>query len=257
MAPAGIIRAFRLYFHLRHVYRLREDAGAGEGTSFRLYEAPSGLLERLLSASRSRGVTVHDAFVAALTAALAEITPARRAQRRRRGLAVTTIADVRVDARADLSRAFGMYLGQATFIALAPDCLALQDLLGLAAGFMRRAKENGRFRGGDWSLRLLFFARKWLPFRNARAWYRKVYPISAGLSNVKLERSWFGAAGNEILEYIRVAPTGPAVPLVLTPTTFDGKLNVSVVWRRAALSEAQVERLMELFSTALGGLGGA
>jgi hypothetical protein len=119
---------------------------------------------------------------------------------------------------------------------------------------MRVEKEEKRFAGPQWSHWLIARLRDWLPYENSRAWYRKVYPLSGGLSSVRLDASWFGEGGARIAEYFRVAPCGPAVPLVLAPTTFDGELNFSLTWRDSTWTAEGAEKLMGLLMARLEGL---
>ena len=57
--------------------------------------------------------------------------------------------------------------------------------------------------------------------------YRKRMPLAGGISNVNLNRSWAGEFHPEpLLDYIRVSPTGPLMPLVFTPTTLGKKMHL-------------------------------
>jgi hypothetical protein len=91
------------------------------------------------------------------------------------------------------------------------------------------------------------FVRRWLSVNQNRAWYRKVYPLSAGVSHVRLNASGFGAAKEKVLRYFLVPPPGPALPLFVGPASLDDDLTFTVVYREAALDGSQVERLMAAF----------
>ena len=57
-----------------------------------------------------------------------------------------------------------------------------------------------------------------------------------------------GAAGNDqVVDYFRASPTGPAVPLVLTPTTFIDRMNIGVSYRATAFSRDRVHALVDTF----------
>ena len=56
-------------------------------------------------------------------------------------------------------------------------------------------------------------------------WMAARMPLAAGISNVNLNRSWAAAYHPApLLDYLRVTPTGPMLPLVFTTTTI-GRTN--------------------------------
>jgi hypothetical protein len=249
-------RTGRIYCQLRRVHRFCEREDGGDAETCRLFRTPRGFVESLASACRARGVTVHDACAAALVSAVAEMTPLRSAHARRRGLAFAAIADLRGEAEKDLSKAFGLFLGQSVIVVQEPDQLDFEGFLRRISGdldFEKKRKEK-RFVGPQLDFRFAARLRGWLPYENSRAWYRKDWPLSAGLSSVRLDASWFGEGGTHIAEFFRVAPCGPAVPLVLTVTTFQGELTFSLTWRDSTWTAGQAARLADLLNGKLQGL---
>ena len=57
----------------------------------------------------------------------------------------------------------------------------------------------------------------------------------------------FRGAGDGILDYIRISPTGPALPLIFTPTTYGDRLNLSITYRESSFAEAEIRKLVDLF----------
>lgn len=242
-----LVDATQLYLRLRHAHRMSEREGGAEGSRFHLFDAPEGLIGCLAGACRLRGVSVNDAFLAALCGAIAEITPLRCHHPRRRALALSTAVDVRGEASEDLSNCFGLYLGQSVTIIDEADAADFGQLLAGIAEQTRVEKAEKRFVGPEWNFLIIAILRGRFSLKSTRTWYRKVYPISGAVSNVKLGAPWFTGASERILDYIRISPTGPALPLVLTPTTFGDKLNLSLVYHQASLTCAEARRLIELF----------
>jgi len=245
--PTTFLQAVRRYLRLRHVYRLPELRDEGEGWQLHVLEAPHGLIRRLLAASIRRRVTVNEAFLAALCAALAEMTPHRRQHSRRRGLALAHMVNVRGEAREDLSNCFGVYLRESVTIIDEPDAEDFEVLLGRIVAEVRRERAGRRFGGLDWNFLVLARLRKWHLMKNTVAWYRKVYPLAAGLSNVRLSASWFTGISDRILDSISIVPPGPALPFVLFPTTVDDKLNLSFVYRESSFTQPEALKLIDLF----------
>jgi NRPS condensation-like uncharacterized protein len=242
-----LFRGVRLYFRLRHVYRLPEHRAEGDRSLFFLCETPHELLGRLTAACKTNQVSVNEAFLAALFAAMAEMTPDRFGHHRRCRLALATVVDVRGEASEDLSACFGLYLGQVVTIIAHPDLADFGKTLARVGEEMRREKTAKRVVGLHWNFMIAVLLRRWFSFRGTRAWYRKVYPLSAGLSNVRLDPLWFGAGHEDILDYIRISPTGPALPFVLAPTTIGDRLNLTATYRESSFSQPDALKLVEIF----------
>ncbi len=250
-------RAVRLYARLRHVHRLPEvDGRDGRSRAF-LFEAPDGLIDRLSAACRQRGVTVTDAYLAALGGALAELTPERLRHPRRRGLALGVVADIRGAASVDLSACFGLYLGQSIVVIDAPEPADLPGLLRGVAETMRTERTEKRFAGVPWNFLMLTLLRRWFSFEGTRAWYRKIYPISAGLSSIKVDGAGFRGANDRILDCAVLASTGPVFPLLFILTTFRDKLRLGVTYAESVFTHREVGHLVQRFLARLEVLGGA
>jgi hypothetical protein len=190
---------------------------------------------------------VNEAFLAALCAALAEISLHRRQHRRRHGLAFAHAVNVRGEANEDLSNCFGVYLGESITIVDEPDVEDFDTLLNRVVTEVRRAKAEKSFVGLDWNFLVLARLRRWSLIKNTRAWYRKVYPLAAGVSYARLSASWFEGVNDRILDSVLISPPGPALPLVLTPIAVGDHLNVSLIYRQSSLTHPEAQRLSELF----------
>ena len=72
--------------------------------------------------------------------------------------------------------------------------------------------------------------------------------MTAGVSNVRLRDTWIDRyRPGRIQDYARVSPTGPTLPLVVTPTTMGDELNVGVTYRATGFSRAKIEGVMTMF----------
>jgi hypothetical protein len=247
----GYLRALlleaRRHHALRSVHRMPGPAGGDNRSRFALFQAPEGLIRRLSSACRARHVTVNDAFLGALGAALSELTPHRFHHPRRHALALGSVVNVRAEASQDLSNAFGLFLGHWMTIIDPATPATIGDLVTRIAAQTRRDKDEKRAVGPQWNLWMVARVARWLWSPSSSAWYRKVYPLSAGLSNVKLTASWFRGAREHLLDYIRVSPAGPALPLVLATTGLGDQLNLCLAYHPSPLPDPEADRLMELF----------
>jgi len=80
------------------------------------------------------------------------------------------------------------------------------------------------------------------------AFYRNYLPLSGGISNVNMNRAWPAKYHpSPLLDYIRVAPTGPMVPVVIGATTFGKRLTFVLTRRDSVIDEVHGAALARLF----------
>jgi len=166
------------------------------------------------------------------------------------------VRDLRVEAERDLSADFAVHLGQTVLLVEDPDEPDFEKLLSGIARRLRRAKESGAFAGPQGPFLALSSARRILRRRRTRAWYRKVFPITAGLSNVRWDAGALGPASGPVLAYYRVAPPGPALPLVIAPTTLGDRFSVTISHVESAFSPEDAEAIEAVFLRKLEEFGG-
>ena len=246
-AAASLLRAARLYARLRRAHRFRERRGASSATGWRSVDPGPDFLGRLHDAARAAGYRLGELFTAALCGALAECTPDRRRHPRRRALAIGVVRDLRAEDPRDLADDFAVHLGQAVVIIDDPDEPDFEKLLARIARNLRDEKEARTFSGPQGAFLALASARRLVGRRRTRAWYRKVFPLSAGISNVRWSADAFGPWAEKLLAYRRVAPLGPALPLVVTPTTAGARFSITLSYLESAFSAAQAAALEAAF----------
>lgn len=228
---------------MKRVMRVEGTAGDDFAVAFSRHPTPPGTLARCLHAARSRGARVNDLLLAALAVATAAHGPLERTARRQ-DMALGTIVDLRPAARseahpsahADLTDVFGLYLGFTTAFLRPRQYASLDDSIhGIATQHrLARTRHSAaasmlRMAAGVCTHRLLRDRRKLTTF------YRKRLPLSGGISNVNLDRDPLAALHPEFLrEVVRVSPTGPMMPAVLSATTLGGELTLGFT-RRSGL----------------------
>ena len=88
--------------------------------------------------------------------------------------------------------------------------------------------------------------------RGVDQFYRKRVPLAGGVSNVNLNGSWpqrYQPA--PLLDYVRVSPPGPMMPLVFTPTTLGKRLNFGLTCRTSVVPPARAEAMSGTFAERL------
>jgi hypothetical protein len=73
-------------------------------------------------------------------------------------------------------------------------------------------------------------------------------PLAGGVSNVNLNGSWVEQYyPDPILDYIRVSPCGPLLPLVFTPTTLGRRMNFGLTCRQSVIPPQGAEAMATSF----------
>ena len=88
-------------------------------------------------------------------------------------------------------------------------------------------------------------------------WYRKRLPLCAGISNVNLNRTWVAEAHPDpLVEYVRVSPVGPIMPIVFTPSTLGITLHFAMTYRESVVTPALADVVARSFAHMLVALAG-
>jgi hypothetical protein len=167
-------------------------------------------------------------------------------------LALGVIVDLRGGATDALADAFGLFLGFTSVLCSIQD---LRDWNRLIANLAKQNRQNKGSAAAQISmLRILggsiaghLFSRTQL-----LEFYRKRLPLAAGISNINLNRTWVADYHPApILDYIRVSPTGPMLPVVFTPTTLGNRLHFGLTHRVSVLPEDIAAQCADMFADRL------
>jgi len=247
----SLTHAVQQTFRLRHAHRMHEGSGGRSETSFLVRSLPDGTLDRLRDACRAEGAGLNDVFLAVLASALALLTPVRRTHRHRRKIALATVLSNRQLVKEDLSDSFGVYLSEAAVLIDGPDS-GVRETLAQIVPQTRRLKTL--LGAPELSWRFWFVKYIWpaLQIPHQVASYRKVFPLCAGVSTVSVAEARSDEAMRLVRRYVRACPPGPAMPILLSPTACAGRLELGLVFRRACLTEAQAQALLDSVVNLLG-----
>ena len=213
--------------------------------------APVGLIDPLRRAARRLGVTVNDLFLAAIAQTCDQRVPALR-RFRRQELAIGSIVDLRPRAGQPLSDVFDLLLGFTSICCKSNQLDHWPRLIESVAKQTRQQKRGGLslascIRMGDGLV-----VGKYLSREKVIEFYRKRVPLAGASSNVNLNRCWASKyASGPVLDYIRVAPTGPMTPLVFATTTLGNHLSIGLTYRSAIIPPSQAAILGHEFISRL------
>jgi hypothetical protein len=253
-AFAALPGALRTYRRHRRATRIHLRDPLDFQTRFFSRHFAPGAIDGIRATARRHEAKVNDVFLAAAAQVLGEHTATQRADTRPRRfgalrdqIGVASAIDLR-DAGAE--SAFGFAVSYYTVVLAHPEQIPLGELVRIVAqqtGARKTREEIAQF---NLSLKCARFAWSLASARQTRAeLFRKGLPIVAAISNVNLSGSWVEQAAKEahgprLLDYLRVSPVGPLLPLVFTLTTIIDRLSLCVSFRRTAFSTQTAESLV-------------
>jgi NRPS condensation-like uncharacterized protein len=210
-------------------------------------EAPPGLVSTMQARARRDGVKINDLFLAALAEVCNQFVPSQH-RRNRPNVAVGSVVDLRPHADRSLSDTFGLFLGFTEVVCRPPE---LRDFPRLLRSVARQTSVL-RSRGvGQENLVWMLLAnavKRLVPAHELYHFYRKELPLLGGVSNVNLNTTWAAKYHpSPLLEYLRISPTGPMVPLVFNLTTLGDRLHLSMTCREVLLDEATAGQMVDAF----------
>ena len=240
-----LINGVRWTRRIRRVRRMNADHAGEFAQAVTVRRFDDGLVDCLRDVCRAANVTLHDLLLAAAAEACDRHLPLHR-HRARHDLAMGTIVDLRPSARADLSDTFGMFLGFTTTLCGPDELLDWPRLLATVASQGKSHKHSAQPQASFLRMAAALAAGRFMSRERTINFYRKRAPFAGGTSNVNVTDTWAAEYHPApLLEYVRVSPTGPMMPLVFSTTTLARKLNLCLTRRSAIVSEALAGQVLD------------
>lgn len=234
--PAELIAAEHYRRRIRTVRRLSPEQTQNLTVAHRLVELPEHSATLLRAAAHDYGVKVTDLLLASIARVCAQHLPAR--QSHRPDLAIGCIRDLR-PSFAVADDAFGACLGYSTVICPQTVLQNGDHLIQHIAAETRKGR-NAPPRVGN-CVHVALAAGAILNRQRLLEFYRKRVPLSAGLSNVDLTKTWVGQHHrDQIVSFHRVSPTGPNMPLAIATTTLGRDFNICFTWRQSVFTQTTI-----------------
>jgi hypothetical protein len=242
----------RRYGENRRVRKIHTFGPLEYPVRVRLFPAPAGVVPSLIDYARARKVTVNDVLLAALARACHRLVPAQQ-RPGRDDLAVSSVADLRPGLDPALRDTFGCLLGFTTTVCRRRD---LDDWCRLLRSVAAQSAVQRRAGVGPASVLWMLaaeLASRYTPADRVYDFYRKEIPLAAGISNVNLNGTWVagGPHPTPVLDYVRVSPTGPIVPIALAVTSLGTELRLALTYRTALLNDWTAAELVQSFTDQL------
>jgi hypothetical protein len=246
----ALLQLIRRYDEHRRVRKVHTMGPLDYAVRVRVLDDLRGVSPRaLLSYARSHGVTLNDVLVAALAEACGRRVPVQH-RAGRRDLAVSSIVDLRPYLADEADRlGFGCHLGFSGVVCRERELLHWLRLLQVVARQNRLERDGKHGPPGMWWMHAAAIATRFVRPDRLYDFYRKEAPFAGGLSNVKLNDTWFAEqhAAGRVLDYVRVSPTGPMVPIALNVTSLGEHLRLSMTYRWNLMNDWTAGELAEMF----------
>jgi hypothetical protein len=259
---SGLVPQFRAaiscardYLRHRRAYRIHLRDPLDFGTGFFSARFPDGTIDQIRAFAKEHGATVNDTFLATASQVLGKFTAEQRRSEpfphaKRDRVAIATAVDLKPVSTTNLDDVFGFFVGYFTVVYDHPEMRSLPELLAATARETSASKSAAHALEFTSSLQIA----RWIWNRSSRPRFKaqlfqKGLPSLAGISNVNLTGSWADqldmASGGRatVLDYFRISPVGPLLPLVFTLTTIRDRLSLCVTYRTTAFSREQAEQV--------------
>lgn len=250
MSPAGVVQLplsiasiEQWRQHGRHIRRLPEESLEDLTVRHCVLSLPANTADHLREGAHRRDAKVTDLLLCALARTCDRHLPAR--DPRRPDLAVGTIRDLRPSQQLSDPDTFGASLAFSTIICPGSIIRDRSDLVKEIAKEGQRHRQGEAFQGTNTDRHVAVAAAHLLKRDRMLQFYRKRLPIAAGLSNVNLSSTWLAEHHPQyVMDFYRVSPAGPMLPLVVTPTTLAEQFNISLTWRGSLMNPTQARRFL-------------
>jgi hypothetical protein len=249
----GVLSSVRWSSRFKRVRRIETPDFARFNVQFSLYDCGSNIVKPLRAFAREAGVMVNDIFLAAMAEACHRYVPVVTTSKRQ-DLALGSIVDLRTRGQEDLSDTFGLFLGFTSVICRPHHLGDWDHLLQHVAHQSASQKKTGvpeasmiRMMAGLAAARMMGMKREKIV-----NFYRKRIPLAGGISNINLNHTWPQQYHPDpLIQYIRVSPTGPMMPLVFTTTTLGDTLNFGLTFRDAVIPRERADQIATHFKSRL------
>lgn len=237
----------RRYTRMRRVQKIASTNLDDHRTQFSLFAARDGLIDPLRRFANDRGAKLNDVFLAALAEACALHVPLQR-RTNRADMAVGSIVDLRPFCPDDLSQVFGLFLGFTNVVCRPHELAGFERLLRTVSNQTKLQKQTGVAPASlIWMGAAMTIGKLSRP-EELYHFYRKELPLAGGISNVDMSKTWAAQYHPApLLDYIRISPTGPMTPLVLTTTTLGEKFHLGLTHRSGLIPPEQAAAVAQDF----------
>jgi hypothetical protein len=205
--------------------------------------ADSGLSSvELVQNARRQGSTVQELLFAALADALGSIFPESRSTG---AIAINTLVNLRQFRPEQTDGVVGQLLGGLNVRVDVNRHTSFEDRLGAVKQQVRNTKEEQTYLNALSSFETMAALWDLLPHRVSRDLTPRLFPVAAGISNVKLSEGYSQLEKEGIVtDYFRATNLGLMLPLMVTLTTCGSVFSLTATYRRSVFTQDDVAGIL-------------
>ncbi len=220
----------------------RDSQNMENGFDFLLLKPET--LKSLLKTVKSSDVKLNDLFLAILLKCFSRLAEAQSTRRKK--ISVGCVVNIRNEIGMRDSRTFGLFLGSFTVSHEVPDGISVKNLAIEIRRQTIAIKRKQLFLGTPLEMEFGRLLLPWLSPARKKKFFQQNFPLWGGITNMNLNSLWQPDEKSP-LEYFRAVSTGPAVPFVLSVTTFNDFVNMAITFRTSIYSAAQITQIKRDF----------
>lgn len=253
--PLGLLRrtaaAFGKFQRMRQSFRSPDCPVNRFGNEWFGRSLDASETAAVLTLAKRHGATVNDLCLAAV---LQAVIPAAmwRFEKKRQHLSAGCVVNLRRDLPEARRRDFGLFLGSFSVTHPVPVTVRLEELVASVHAQAEEVKRAKLYLASRLEFRMnrFLFARQ--PIEKQRNFYRKAYPVWGSITNFKMDGFQIGEKAR-VADYYRAVSAGPALPLVIGVTGFDGRLQFGFTYRPDVIQGDIVRGIADRFLQILTG----
>ena len=243
----GLLSATRWASSLRRARRVEVRGKLDLSVRLAIRSAGPGSIDQLRQAARARRVTVNDLFLASIAQVCERYLPLKR-RPRRQSMALGAIVDLRPYLNGQVGDAFGLFLGFTNVVCRPHEMRDPERLVQAIAEQSRKQKQFGIPQMSALRMMAGVTAGRMYGAQQRAHFYQKHVPMAGGISNVNLNKCWATEYfPSPLLDYIRVSPTGPMMPIVFATTTLGSGFHFALTYRPSVVPESDVNDVATTF----------
>jgi NRPS condensation-like uncharacterized protein len=242
--------------NIRQSFRPKYSNLLDTAVGFSYFSIMPSQFHTLYTNAKTWGVTMNDMFLALLLKSISPLASKRVKAQRRKKISVASIVNIRKDLSLKGSGQFGLFLSSFSVSHTVPEEKGIERLVKDIHVQTEKIKRDRLYLRTIAELRTALFLIHCFFKKKKKGFYSKYYPLWGGITNINLNTLWQATGKTVPVDYFRAVSTGHATPLVFSFTTVNDKINVGVSYRKTVFSEADIERIISVFSHSAESLNG-
>lgn len=242
--PADIRRS-------RRFARLPKSGADGSGIGMRTLRLSVEQREWMLQKSRGTEATFNDVLLCLALFAAVAVRPSRIRHKRRKNIAIGSIVNTRAHFGPKHAKTFGLFVAFTSVEQAVPEGISFDELLARVHEETELTKRERLYMRDLFKLGGSLLWMKSLSSEKQLNFYRKNYPLLAGVTSFFVDRFQTRLTELPVADYWRAVSASPANPLVLACTTFGKEANITLSYDQSVYSHDAVNAFVEQFLRAM------